>query len=98
MYPSIDEQTLALVADAVESLVVSRGSGPGDAGAALAALASLIARGPIPASRCGGRRPGTWPTPGRRWPGPVGRYRLDRRASGSREYARWRAALPVRGD
>ena len=39
LHPFVDEETLALVEDAVESLVCSRGSGPGDAGAVLSALA-----------------------------------------------------------
>lgn len=42
-HPYIDEETLALVEHAVESLVCLRGAGVGDAGAALSALASLIA-------------------------------------------------------
>ncbi len=41
--PWLDEETLALVEEAVGSLVVSRGGGRGDAGAVLSALASLIA-------------------------------------------------------
>jgi hypothetical protein len=39
----VDEETLVLVEEAVESLVSFRGGGRGDAGAALSALASLIA-------------------------------------------------------
>lgn len=42
--PYIDHDTLALVEGAVESLVWSRGSGHGDAGAALSCLASIIAQ------------------------------------------------------
>jgi len=42
-HPYIDEETLALVEHAVESLVCVRARGVGDAGAALSALASLIA-------------------------------------------------------
>jgi len=41
--PYVDHDTLALVDRAVESLVWSRGSGHGDAGAALSCLASIIA-------------------------------------------------------
>ena len=41
-HPFIDEATLTLVEQAVESLVLLRGAGVGDVGAALSALASLI--------------------------------------------------------
>lgn len=96
MYPSIDEQTLALVADAVESLVCSRGSGPGDAGAALAALASLIAEAQsrLPDAVADAReRDYTWEEIAARLAATAST--VGRRY---REYARWRAALPVRGD
>jgi hypothetical protein len=43
VHPAIDGDTLALIEQAVESLVCLRGSGRGDAGAALSCLASLIA-------------------------------------------------------
>ncbi len=43
LHPLLDDETLALVDDAVESLVCLRGSVRGDAGAALSCLASLIA-------------------------------------------------------
>lgn len=43
LHPYLDHETLALVDDAVESLVCLRGSVPGDTGAALSCLASLIA-------------------------------------------------------
>lgn len=43
LHPYLDDDSLALVEEAVESLVCLRGSGVGDAGAALAAIASLIA-------------------------------------------------------
>jgi hypothetical protein len=42
--PYLDYDTLGLVEGAVESLVCSRGSGQGDAGAALSCLVSLIAQ------------------------------------------------------
>ena len=40
--PYVDDETAALVERAVESLVCGRGSGSGDAGAALSCLTSLI--------------------------------------------------------
>lgn len=43
LHPHLDAETLALVKDAVETLVCLRGSGRGDAGAVLSCLASLIA-------------------------------------------------------
>lgn len=43
LYPYLDEESLAVVADAVGSLVCLRGSVVGDAGAVLSVLASLIA-------------------------------------------------------
>lgn len=42
-HPQLDDETLALVNAAVESLARRRGSAPGDAGATLSCLASLIA-------------------------------------------------------
>ncbi len=46
-HPYIDEEACALVEEAVASLVVMRGGERGDAGAVLAALASLIAEAQI---------------------------------------------------
>lgn len=43
VHPRIDGETLALVNAAVDSLARRRGSAPGDAGATLSCLASLIA-------------------------------------------------------
>lgn len=42
-HPYVDDKTIALVEKAVETLVLLRGSGQGDAGAVLSCLASLIA-------------------------------------------------------
>ena len=42
-HPQLEDETLALVNAAVESLARRRGSAPGDAGATLSCLASLIA-------------------------------------------------------
>lgn len=43
LHPYIDKGSLAVVEETVASLARSRGPGPGDAGAALSALASLVA-------------------------------------------------------
>ncbi len=43
LHPYLDETSLAVVVEAVASLAWARGSGPGDAGAALSCLASLVA-------------------------------------------------------
>lgn len=93
MRPFVDEQTLVLVEEAVESVVCSRGSGPGDAGAVLSALASLIAEAQsrLPDAVADAReRDYTWAEIALRLAvtaGTVGgRYR---------DYVRWRAALPV---
>lgn len=40
--PYVDDESLALIEDAVQSLVCFRGSGAGDAGAALSCLTSLV--------------------------------------------------------
>jgi hypothetical protein len=94
--PFIDNEILAVVEDAVEFLVCSRGSGTGDAGAALSALASLIAaaQSRLPDAVANAReRDYTWAeiaarlattasTVGRRY----------------RDYSCWRAALPAQGE
>jgi hypothetical protein len=43
LQPYLDEESLAVVGQAVASLACTRGSGPGDAGAVLSSLASLVA-------------------------------------------------------
>jgi hypothetical protein len=92
--PYIDEQTDALVDDAVACLVWLRGAERGDAGATLSALASLVAeaQGRLPDAVADARDRGcTWAeiatrlattasTVGRRY----------------RDYTGWRASLAVR--
>jgi hypothetical protein len=91
--PYLDYDTLALVEEAVESLVCSRGSGQGDAGAALSCLASLIAEaqsqlpGAVAEARC---QDYTWEEIASRLATTA---RTVRRRYGS--FARWRASLTV---
>ena len=91
--PYLDHDTLGLVEQAVESLVWSRGSSPGDAGAALSCLASLIAEahsqlpGAVATARC---QDFTWEEVGRRLATTA---RTVRRRYGG--YVRWWASLPA---
>jgi hypothetical protein len=94
-HPYLDEETLASVEEAVESLVYARGRGPGDAGAVLSCLASLIAEAQsrLPDTVADARdRDYTWaeivarlataaPTARRRY-GDYGRWRADLRVPG----------------
>jgi DNA-directed RNA polymerase specialized sigma24 family protein len=89
--PYLDYDTLGLVEGAVESLVCSRGSGQGDAGAALSCLASLIAEAQsqlpdaVAQARC---HDYTWEEIASRLATTA---RTVRRRYGA--YARWRASL-----
>ena len=96
LYPFVDDDTLALVGAAVDSLVLLRGSGQGDAGAVLSCLASLIAEAQarLPDAVADARdRDYTW--------GEIA-DRLAATASTARRrygnYARWRAGLAVPED
>lgn len=95
-HPYIDEDTLALVERAVESLLWSRGSGPGNAGAVLSALASLIAEAQsrLPDAVADARN--------QDWTWAEIAVRLATTATTARHrychYARWRAGLPVPGN
>ena len=96
VHPFVDEQTLASVDDAVECLVCSRGSGPGDAGAVLAALVSVIAEAQsrLPDAVADARECGyTWAEVALRLATTAGtagrRYR---------DYVAWRAAVAARGE
>lgn len=96
MHPFLDEQTLSLVEDAVESVVCWRGSGPGDAGAAWSALASLIAEAQsrLPDAVADARERGyTWEEIALRLATTAATAGLRYRG-----YVAWRAALPVRGE
>jgi hypothetical protein len=91
--PYIDEETLALVEDAVESLVVLRGGGRGDAGGALSALASLIAEAQsrLPDAVADGRdQDYTWAEIAARLASTAST--VSRRYG---DYIRWRAGLAV---
>jgi hypothetical protein len=93
LHPHIDEETLALVEEAVESLVCLRGSGPGDAGAALSALASLIAEAQarLPDAVADAReRDYTWVEIATRLATTASTARRR-----YREYTRWRAGQAV---
>jgi hypothetical protein len=90
-HPYIDEQACVLVGEAVASLVVMRGGERGDAGAVLAALASLIAEAQsqvpeaVAEARCqdytwaevAGRLASTTSTARRRYGGYAARWRAD---------------------
>lgn len=93
LQPYVDDETQVLVERAVESLVVLRGSGRGDAGAVLSCLASLIveAQAGLPDAVADARDGEyTWAEIG---------GRLAASASAVRrhygDYARWRASLPA---
>ena len=95
-HPHLDEETLALVDDAVESLACLRGSVGSDAGAVLSCLASLIAeaQGRLPDAVAAARdQDYTWSEIA---------ARLAITASTARrrygDYVRWVARLPARGD
>ena len=89
--PFLDYDTLGLVDGAVKSLVCSRGSSLGDAGATLSCLASLIAEAQsglpdaVAEARCHGY---TWGEMASRLATTAG---TARRRYGS--YAHWRASL-----
>lgn len=93
--PYLEHDTLELVERAVESLVWGRGSSPGDAGAALSCLASLIAeaQSQLPAvvaeARCEGYT----------WEEVAGRLATTARTARRRygPYTRWWASLPTPG-
>lgn len=94
--PHVDEETLALVDHAVESLAFLRGSVSSDAGAALSCLASLIAeaQGRLPDAVAAARdQDYTWPEIAARLATTTCTAR--RRYSG---YASWVASWPVKGD
>jgi len=92
-HPCIDEETLALVEEAVACLVCVRGGGCGDAGAVLSALASLIAEAQsrLPDAVADAREQDyTW--------GEIAvRLATTACTAGRRygAYARWRSGLPV---
>jgi hypothetical protein len=95
-HPYIDGETLTLVEAAVESLVCLRGSGLGDAGAALSALASLIAEAQtrLPDAVADARdHDDTWAEIATRL--AVTASTAQRRYG---HYARWRAGRLGRGD
>lgn len=94
-HPHVDDVTLALVDNAVESLACLRGSVASDAGAALSCLASLIAEAQsrLPDAVAAARdQDYTWAEIA---------ARLATTASTARHryggYARWVASLPARG-
>jgi hypothetical protein len=94
LHPYIDEQSDALVEDAVACLVWLRGSERGDAGAALSALASLIAeaQGRLPDAVADARERGeTWAEIAARLASTAST--VGRRY---RDYTRWRASRRVR--
>lgn len=96
LHPHIDDETLALVDDAVETLVRLRGSGPGDAGAVLAGLASLIAEAQarLPDAVADARDGDcTWDEIAT---GLATTASTARRRYGA--YTRWRDGLALRGD
>ncbi len=85
-----------MVEEAVESLVCLRGSGPGDAGAVLSCLASLIAEAQarLPDAVADARdRDYTWPEIATRLAATASTARRRYAA-----YAHWRAGLFGRGD
>lgn len=92
-HPYLGEETLALVEDAVASLVCLRGSGVGDAGAALSALASLIAEAQarLP-DAVADARDGDYT-----WSEIATRLAVTAATARRRygHYARWRVSLPV---
>lgn len=94
--PYLDHDTLGLIDQAVGSLVWSRGASPGDAGAALSCLASLIAEaqsqlpGAVATARC---QDCTWAEVARRLATTA---RTARRRYGA--YVRWWASLPTGED
>ncbi len=93
--PYLDEESLALVAEAAASLVGLRGSVTGDAGAVLAVLTSLIAEGQaqLPDAVADARDQGfTWSEIASRL--AVGASTVRHRYG---HYATWRAALAVVG-
>lgn len=93
--PYLGHDTLELVERAVESLVWGRGSSPGDAGAALSCLASLIAEAQsqlptmVAEARCHGYS----------WEEVAGRLATSARTARRRYEAstRWWASLPGTG-
>lgn len=95
-HPYIDDETLALVDQAVESLVVLRGSARGDAGAVLSCLASLIgeAQARLPDAVADARDSDfTWAEIATRLGTTASTIRRRYAA-----YARWRAGVLVEGD
>jgi hypothetical protein len=94
--PYLDHDTMGLVEQAVGSLVWSRGSSSGDAGAALSCLASLIAEaqsqlpGAVAAAHC---QDNTWEEVARRLATTA---RTARRRYGA--YVRWWENSPAAGD
>jgi hypothetical protein len=95
-HPYLDEESLALVDEAVESLVCLRGSGRGDAGAVLSCLASLIAeaQGRLPDAVADARDRGyTWVEIAARLAAPPSTVRQRYRG-----YSTWRAGVAVAGD
>jgi hypothetical protein len=96
VHPHLDDETLALVDAAVESLACLRGSVSSDAGAALSCLASLVAEAQsrLPDAVAAARdQDYTWSEIA---------ARLATTASAARrrygDYVRWVADLPVPGD
>lgn len=95
-HPYVDDDTLALVEGAVESLVLMRGSGRGDAGAVLSCLASLIAEAQsrLPDAVADAReRDCSWAEVAVRLAASACTVR---RRYG--DYSSWRASLPVPAD
>jgi len=94
-HPYLDEESLTMVLGAVESLACLRGAWPGDAGAVLSCLASLVAEAQsrLPDATADARdRGATWAEIA---------ARLATTASTARrrygDYARWRAGLADQG-
>ena len=95
-HPHLDDETLALVEDAIGSLVCLRGSVRGDAGATLSCLASLIAEAQsrLPDTVADARDEAyTWAEIATRLATTASTVR--RRYGG---YTRWVAGLAVGGD
>lgn len=95
-HPYLDDDTLALVEEAVEVLVCVRGSVLGDAGAVLAAIASLIAeaQGRMPDVVADARdQDYTWAEIASRLATTAST--VQRRYG---DYARWRASVAVAED
>jgi hypothetical protein len=96
LHPYLDEASLAVVGQAVASLACARGSGPGDAGAALSCLASLVAEAQsrLPDAVADARDQGyTWAEIAARLASSAATAR--RRYGG---YACWRAASAMSDD